>query len=142
MVGYTYLAATVFQAWHQLIADDRGVPMTEYQAFLAGLGGVPVAGNLANIFFEVVATTGNRIARDILISMIWEMVKLTKDQGWAQATSDKVVAAISSEIIDQAGQVIAQWSWGQRILPTGQVVAQPDGSTGVATIVRHDELRR
>ena len=144
MVAYTYLAAAAYQAVNQLNAEDRGIRYTDYSNFRAGIlphtelaGALP---QIQNLVFQVVATAGQRILRDTIFIMASHFSNAAREQGWEVETSQKVVAAIIGEVVDQAGNVVANWAWGQPVPREGVTVLNPDGSTMTGLVERHDEL--
>lgn len=143
-VAVQYLALSAQQALNQLIADDRGIPYTDYVSFRAGIAPdtdpIRRSPKYSEYVFDILATTGQRVVRDIVLIMVHKMATMAETNSWSIQTSDKVVAAIVGEVVDQSGFVIANWAWGQPIPQTGVTVVQPDGSQVVGVIQRHDEL--
>ena len=143
-VAVQYLALSAQQALNQLVADDRGIPYTDYVSFRAGITAdtdpIRRSPKYSEYVFDILATNGQRVVRDLLLIMVHKMATLAETNMWQIQTSDKVVAAIVGEVVDQTGNVIADWAWGQRVPRTGVTVAQPDGSTVAGVINRHDDL--
>ena len=70
--------------------------------------------------FDVLAAPGNRVLRDVLVQMVFKFARGAWTSKWQIATSDKGMPPALGETVDIAGNVIAQWAWGQRLASTGE----------------------
>ena len=139
------LGIVIRQAQNQLIADDRGLGKDLlYSRFTSAPFTNPaeVQPGFENGVFDLVATTGGKITRRVVMILVYKFAKYALAHRWDTfplAAGTQSIPAMAGEIVDAAGVVLATWGWGEE---TGTVrVENPDGSAMMGTIIRHDELR-